>query len=138
MTTTVEHPARIASRASQAAASGKRKAEWLDLFAEDGWVEDPVGPSGFDPEGKGHHGREAIARFYDMTIANTDSLTFNIADTLTCGDEMVYIGSIRSVVAGNQIDAEGVFVYRVNAEGKLQSIRAFWEVDRAMKTLVKL
>ncbi|AQA21716.1 snoaL-like domain protein [Rhodococcus sp. MTM3W5.2] len=136
--TTTEHPVRIASRASQSAASGRRKEEWLALFAEDGWVEDPVGPSGFDPEGKGHHGREAIARFYDMTIANTESLVFDIRDTLQCGDEMVYIGSIRSVVAGNQIDAEGVFIYRVNDEGKLQSIRAFWEVDRAMKTLVKL
>ncbi|MFG1783213.1 nuclear transport factor 2 family protein [Rhodococcus oryzae] len=136
--TTTEHPVRIASRASQSAASGRRKEEWLALFAEDGWVEDPVGPSGFDPEGKGHHGREAIARFYDMTIANTESLVFDIRDTLQCGDEMVYIGSIRSVVAGNQIDAEGVFIYQVNDEGKLQSIRAFWEVDRAMKTLVKL
>ena len=139
MTTTgTEHPARIAAKASQSAASGKRKEEWLDLFAEDGWVEDPVGPSGFDPEGKGHHGREAISKFYDMTIANTDSLEFIVNDSLVCGDENVNIGTIRTVVAGNQIDAEGVFVYRVDEEGKLQSLRAFWEVERAMKTLKKL
>ncbi|MFD4181423.1 nuclear transport factor 2 family protein [Rhodococcus sp. NPDC058514] len=136
--TTTEHPAAIASRASQAAASGKRKEDWLALFAEDGWVEDPVGPSGFDPEGKGHHGREAIGRFYDMTIANTDSLEFQVRDTLICGDEMVYIATIRTVMAGAQIDAEGVYVYRVNPDGRLQWIRAFWEVERAMKTLVKL
>ncbi|MGF7125283.1 nuclear transport factor 2 family protein [Rhodococcus sp. TAF43] len=135
---TAEHPARIAARASQSAASGKRKEEWLDLFAEDGWVEDPVGPSGFDPEGKGHHGREAISKFYDMTIANTDSLEFIVKDSLVCGDENVNIGFIRSVIAGNQVDAEGVFIYRVNAAGKLQSLRAFWEVDRAMKTLKKV
>ena len=137
-TTGTEHPARIAAKASQSAASGKRKQEWLDLFAEDGWVEDPVGPSGFDPEGKGHHGREAISKFYDMTIANTDSLEFIVNDSLVCGDENVNIGTIRTVVAGNQIDAEGVFVYRVDEEGKLQSLRAFWEVERAMKTLKKL
>lgn len=133
-----EHPALIASKASQSAASGKRKDEWLNLFAEDGWVEDPVGPSGFDPEGKGHHGREAIAKFYDMTIANTDSLEFIIDDQLLCGNEVVNIGRIRTVMAGARIDAEGVFVYRVNDAGELQSLRAFWEVDRAMKTLVKL
>ena len=139
MTTTgTEHPARIAAKASQSAASGKRKEEWLDLFAEDGWVEDPVGPSGFDPEGKGHHGREAISKFYDMTIANTDSLEFIVNDSLVCGNENVNIGTIRTVVAGNQIDAEGVFVYRVDEEGKLQSLRAFWEVERALKTLKKL
>jgi len=137
-TTDTEHPARIAAKASQSAARGKRKEEWLDLFAEDGWVEDPVGPSGFDPEGKGHHGREAISKFYDMTIATTDSLEFIVNDSLVCGDENVNIGSIRTVIAGNQVDAEGVFIYRVNAEGKLQSLRAFWEVERAMKTLKKV
>ncbi|WP_137723237.1 nuclear transport factor 2 family protein [Prescottella subtropica] len=135
---TTEHPARVAAKASQAAASGKRKEEWLDLFADDGWVEDPVGPSGFDPEGKGHHGREAISKFYDMTIATTDSLEFIVNDSLVCGDELVNIGAIRTMLAGNRIDAEGVFVYRVNADGKLQSLRAFWEVERAMKTLTKL
>ncbi len=136
--TTTDHPVLIASRASQAAASSKRKAEWLSLFAEDGCVEDPVGPSAFDPEGKGHHGLDAIAKFYDMTIANTDSIEFIVDDQVLCGNEIVYIGKIRTVMAGAQIDAEGVFTYRVNDEGKLQSLRAFWEFDRAMKTLKKL
>lgn len=133
-----EHPARAAARASQAAASGKRKDEWLSLFAENGSVEDPVGPSGFDPEGKGHHGLEAIAKFYDMTIANVDSLTFLIDDVLVCGDECVNIGTIRTVMGGNQIDAEGVFVYRVDAAGRIASLRAFWELERAMKTVTTL
>lgn len=130
-----EHPARVAARASQAAASGRRKYEWLALFADDACVEDPVGPSGFDPEGKGHHGHEAIGKFYEMTIANTEKLEFLIDDVLVCGDECVNIGTIRTTMAGNLIDAEGVFVYRVNDDGKIVSLRAFWEVDRAMKTL---
>lgn len=134
---TTEHPARIAGNASRTAASGKNKQEWLDLFAEDGWVEDPVGPSGFDPEGKGHHGREAISKFYDMTIAITESLEFLIDDSLVCGNENVNIGKIRSTVGGTVVDAEGVFIYRVNDDGKIQSLRAFWEVDRAMKTARK-
>ena len=128
---------RVAGNASRAAASGKNKEAWLDLFAEDGWVEDPVGPSGFDPEGKGHHGREAISKFYDMTIATTESLEFLIDDSLVCGNENVNIGKIRSTVGGMVVDAEGVFVYRVNDEGKIQSLRAFWEVERAMKTARK-
>ncbi|WP_092806286.1 nuclear transport factor 2 family protein [Rhodococcus globerulus] len=134
---TTEHPARVAGNASRAAATGKNKEAWLDLFAEDGWVEDPVGPSGFDPEGKGHHGREAISKFYDMTIATTESLEFLIDDSLVCGNENVNIGKIRSTVGGMVVDAEGVFVYRVNDEGKIQSLRAFWEVERAMKTARK-
>lgn len=129
------HPAVAAGQASREAASAKRKYEWLALFADDAVVEDPVGPSGFDPEGKGHRGLEAISRFYDMTIATTESLEFLIDDSLVCGDENVNIGTIRSTVGGSIIDAEGVFVYRVNADGKIASLRAFWEVERAMKTL---
>ncbi|AOW93482.1 ketosteroid isomerase [Rhodococcus sp. WMMA185] len=133
--TRADHPARLAGQASREAASAKRKEEWLALFAEDACVEDPVGPSGFDPEGKGHRGIEAISRFYDMTIGNTESLEFLIDDSLVCGNENVNIGTVRSTVAGAQIDAEGVFIYRVNDAGKITSLRAFWEVDRAMKTL---
>ena len=129
-----DHPARVAGSASQAAVRAKDKAAWLDLFAADGWVEDPVGPSGFDPEGEGHHGRDAIAAFWDMAIAKTDSIEFLFDDSFACGSEVVFTGKIRSVIGGMQIDAEGVFTYRVDPEGKIQALRAFWEVDRAMRT----
>ena len=89
------------------------------------------------PKGKGHHGREAISKFYDMTIANADKLEFLIDDSLVCGNENVNIGKIRTTIGGSIIDAEGVFVYRVNDDGKIASLRAFWEVDRAMKTARK-
>ncbi|NMN97022.1 nuclear transport factor 2 family protein [Antrihabitans stalactiti] len=129
-----DHPARVAGSASQAAVRAKDKDAWLDLFAADGWVEDPVGPSGFDPEGKGHHGREAIAAFWDMAIAKTDSIEFLFDDSFACGSEVVFTGKIRSVIGGMQIDAEGVFTYRVDSAGKILALRAFWEVDRAMRT----
>ncbi|MDG3011499.1 nuclear transport factor 2 family protein [Rhodococcus sp. D2-41] len=134
-TTEAVHPARAASRRSMEAVKAKNKQEWLSLFADDGWVEDPVGKSGFDPEGKGHHGKEAIAAFWDMAIANTDTIEFLIDDSFACGDEVVNVGTIRTTLAGNVIDAEGVFTYRVTTEGKIQSLRAFWEIDRAMKTV---
>jgi steroid Delta-isomerase len=129
-----DHPARVAGAASQAAVRAKDKDGWLDLFAADGWVEDPVGPSGFDPEGKGHHGRTAIAAFWDMAIAKTDSIEFLFDDSFACGSEVVFTGKIRSIIGGMVIDAEGVFTYRVNPDGKIVALRAFWEVDRAMRT----
>lgn len=132
------HPARIAGRASQTAVRAKDKDAWLDLFATDGWVEDPVGPSGFDPEGKGHHGREGIAAFWDMSIAATDSIEFLFDDSFACGNEAVFVGTIRTVIGGGRIDAEGAFKYRVDDEGKIVSLRAFWEVDRAMATATKV
>ena len=58
-----EHPVRRLSQRSYDLVSRKQKEEWLTLWAEDAVVEDPVGPSFFDPEGQGHRGTEAIARF---------------------------------------------------------------------------
>ena len=129
-----EHPARVAGRASQAAVRAKDKQAWLALFAASGSVEDPVGPSGFDPEGKGHHGREAIAAFWDMSIAKSDSIEFLFHDSFACGNEAAFVGTIRTSIGGSVIDAEGVFTYRVDDEGKISALRAFWEVDRAMAT----
>src|SRR5690606_33867080 len=60
-----DHPARSASIASMTAVEAGDRDGWLALFAPDAVVEDPIGPSPFDPEGKGHHGRDAIAAFYD-------------------------------------------------------------------------
>ena len=50
---------------------------WLALFADDAVVEDPVGPSAFDPEGTGHRGPEAIAAFYDNVIGANESIRFD-------------------------------------------------------------
>jgi ketosteroid isomerase-like protein len=60
--TTDEHPARAMSRRSMDCVARKAKDEWVALFAEDGFVQDPVGPSPLDETGEGHHGHEAIGR----------------------------------------------------------------------------
>ncbi|MCM6772899.1 nuclear transport factor 2 family protein [Nocardia sp. CDC159] len=136
-TTTTEHPARLAGRASQAAVRARDKQAWLDLFAPDGIVEDPIGPSVFDPEGRGHRGRAAIAAFWDRAIAPTESIEFVFDDSFACGDEVAFTGLIRTRLGGHVIDAEGVFTYRVDAEGRIAALRAFWETDRAMATMKK-
>jgi steroid Delta-isomerase len=129
-----EHPAHAAGRRSREAVRAKDKAAWLEVFADDAIVEDPIGPSAFDPEGKGHRGRDAISAFWDMSIANTDNIEFNFRDTYQCGNEEANVGNIVITMGGHQITAEGVFTYRVNDEGKLVALRAYWEMDRAAAT----
>lgn len=129
-----EHPVHAAGRRSREAAQAKRKEDWLSLFAEDAVVEDPVGPSAFDPEGKGHRGRDAISAFWDMTIANTDTIEFVFQDTFHCGDEEANVGAIITTMGGYQVTTEGVFTYKVNDEGKIVALRAFWEMDRSAAT----
>ena len=64
-----EHPARSASQRSYSAVAKGDLDEWLTVYAEDAVIEDPVGPSMFDPEGKGHHGHDGIAAFWHQAIA---------------------------------------------------------------------
>jgi ketosteroid isomerase-like protein len=117
------------------AVSRGAKEEWLALFAEDGTVEDPVGRSMFDPDGSGHRGKEAIAAFWDKAIALADRLEFHIVDSFAAGNEVANVGTIRAFLpGGGHMDTEGVFVYRVNDDGLILSLRAFWETERAMAT----
>ena len=132
------HPARAAALRSYDAVCRKAKDEWLELFAADGWIEDPVGPSVFDPEGVGHHGREGRSAFWDKTIANVERFVFEITDSFAAGNECANVGTIHTTMNGYAMRAEGVFVYRVNDDGKLVSLRATWEWDRAIATAHKL
>jgi ketosteroid isomerase-like protein len=132
----VEHPARTASRRSMDAVVRGAKDEWLALFAEDGVVEDPVGPSMFDPDGKGHRGKDGLAAFWDLAIAKAERFEFVMRDSFAAGDEVANIGTITAFLpGGSRVDTEGVFVYRVGPDGLIKSMRAFWEVARAMSTL---
>jgi steroid delta-isomerase len=122
--------ARELGQASMAAVEAHDRQAWLALFADDAVVEDPVGPSMFDPDGKGHRGREAIAAFYDNVIAANESIAFTIAQSFLCGDEVANVGVIRIAFAGGSaVEVDGVYTYRMSPEGKIVSIRAFWEPD---------
>jgi steroid Delta-isomerase len=135
--TNAEHPAHVAGRRSREAAIAHDKQAWLDNFADDAIVEDPIGPSHFDPEGKGHRGKEAIAKFYDKAIAPSE-LQFNFVETFQCGDEEANVGNIVINAAGYEVTAEGVFTYRVDDEGKIVALRAYWELDRATASARKI
>jgi ketosteroid isomerase-like protein len=118
-------------RASMAAVEVHDREAWLALFAEDAVVQDPIGPSAFDPEGKGHRGPEAIAAFYDNVIAANESIKFTIHQSFLCGDEAANVGVIRITFAGGSaVEVDGVYTYRANPEGKIAALRAYWEVDK--------
>ena len=134
--TVTEHPARLASQRSIAAVQAKDKDGWLALFAEDAVVQDPVGKSFLDESGEGHRGHEAIGAFFDGNIAPVEEIRFELHDSFAAGDEVANVATIHMTLPGGATSrCEGVFVYRVREDGKLVSLRAFWEVDRMMATL---
>ena len=127
------HPARDAAFRSYDAVIRKDKQAWLANFADDGWIEDPIGPSVFDPDGKGHHGAGGRAHFWDITIGTMARFVFEIHDSFVSGNECANVGVIHTTTeSGWTASTDGVFTYRVNDEGKIVSLRAFWEMDRVM------
>jgi steroid Delta-isomerase len=124
------HPAHLAGKRSRDAVAARDKEAWLAVFADDAIVQDPIGPSFFDPDGTGHRGKEAIAAFWDKAIAMTDNLEFNFLHTYQCGDEEANVGNIVTTIGEHTVVTEGVFTYRVNSAGQMAALRAYWEAPR--------
>ena len=130
------HPAQRAAALSARYASERAKAAWLDLYAEDALIQDPVGVSPLDPTGLGHRGQAALARFWDTVIA-PGRMTYVIRESYPCGDECANVWSLTNTLPGNVlISVDLVSIYKVNASGKLASMRAYWsyaEVEQKLQ-----
>ena len=125
-----KHPARLASwRSIDAVARGDKQA-WLDNFADDALVEDPIGKSMIDPTGEGHRGAAAIEQFWDKNIANARPM-FSLQRSICCGSECANVGTL-SIQFPNGVVTQlhGIFVYKVNDAGKVVSLRTYWETDQ--------
>ena len=124
------HPARAVSIRSMEAVEAGDRDGWLTLFAPDAVVEDPVGPSPFDPEGQGRRGHAAIGAFWDDVIS-MGPVRFAIRESYAAGSECANVGTITTTLAdGSRALVDGVFTYRVDEAGRLASLRAMWEFDR--------
>ena len=110
-------------------AVAKDKQNWLDLFAEDAIVQDPIGKSPLDPDGNGHKGKGAIEKFYDTVIAN-GNIEFNILESIPCADECANFAEIKNIVGDETIETKMIVIYRVNSDDKIVSLRAFWDYQK--------
>ena len=118
------------SKRSMALIEAKDRDGWLDLFSEDAIVEDPIGESLLDPEGKGHRGRTAIAAFYDNIISPSEAIEFRIKDTYDCGVEVANVGEIHITMGSKTGICRVVSTYRASPDGKLSALRAYWEIEK--------
>ncbi len=112
-----------------AAVEAGDRAAWLDLFTDDAVVEDPIGPSPLNPEGHGRRGKEAIAGFWDE-IVSMGQVRFAIRESYACGRECANVGRISTTLPdGTTSVVEGVYTYRVDDDGHILALRAFWQFD---------
>jgi ketosteroid isomerase-like protein len=111
-----------------AVARGDKRA-WLDNFADDGLVQDPIGKSMIDPTGEGHRGKAAIEAFWDNNLAAARPM-FCLQSSIACGDECANVGTLMIQFPNGMVTKlYGIFVYRVNDDGKVASLRTYWEPD---------
>ena len=130
-----DHPARLASMRSYSAVAKGDLAEWLTVYAEDAVLEDPVGPSMFDEHGEGHRGHAGIAAFWEQAIAPIATFEFEINDSFANpgGRTCANIGRIRTSFSdGSSTTTDLVMVYVVDDEGRVTSMKAYWEPERTM------
>ena len=137
-----EHPARRAALLSREYVHTKDREGWLGLYAEEAIIEDPIGESIIDPEGKGHRGTAAREAFWDNFIAPAN-IHIDILDSYAAGNEVanhviltitIDMGEGKSLLQ----KVHGVFTYEVNSEGKLLALRGYWETDDPRNQLTEV
>ncbi len=120
------------------AMEGNREA-WLDLYTDDAVVQDPVGVSPMDPTGKGHHGKEAIAAFWDNVIGKS-KLDIRVEKRWTSGDYRCCVAQVahNDLGDGKVSKCDMLAIYDVNEEGKITAMSANWDFDELMAQLAEI
>jgi len=129
--TTEMTPALAASHASWRCVQSHDKEGWLALMAPDIVIEDPIGKSITNPDGKGIRGKENASAFYDSNIAiNNLRVTCEETFPSSSPNEVAHILVLRSQFEGGLTSTvRGVFTYRVNHEGLITNLRGYWNME---------
>ena len=56
---------------------------------------------------------------------------FSLRESYACGQECANVGRISTTLPDGTVSVvEGVYTYRVDDDGRLVALRAFWEFDQ--------
>jgi steroid Delta-isomerase len=93
---------------------------FANTFAEDGTTFDPVGSPGIT-------GRDALREFLQSICKNFKSVSLTEDSVFVAGNgaAVKWTGHGTSS-SGKEVKFEGVDVFDVNEDGKIQTIRAYW------------
>ncbi|MGW0484171.1 nuclear transport factor 2 family protein [Nonomuraea sp. NPDC003214] len=129
------HPAAVAALTAMSAIGAGDRDAWLACYAPDAVLHDPVGGSPLDPHGAGLRGRAALERFWELTVA-PNQVRFEVAAVHPAGAEAAVVASVSARFAtGARVGYDGVFVYRVDGDGRIVSLRAYWDLGPVLSAL---
>lgn len=101
---------------------------WLELWAPDATMEDPVG----SPI---RHGRDAVAAFYDESTALADTTELTLSgEPIVVGAEAAFAFDIRVTIGEAVLGLSVIDVMTFDDEARITSQRAFVDMA-AMKPL---
>lgn len=90
----------------------------LELFAENGTVEDPVGSEVVK-------GKAALRKFYSGAVSIDLSLT-RTGPVRIAGNEVAFPFQLRMNVEGEAMITDIIDIFRFDQDGKIVSMRVFW------------
>jgi ketosteroid isomerase-like protein len=95
---------------------------YVNNFAPDGVLEDPVGTPPVQ-------GTPALTAFITNIIAPFSEIKPKIQEITVCGHEAAVNWKLHlKTTTGKKITIDGMGIFSFNAEGKLQSVREFWDL----------
>ena len=102
---------------------------FANTFAEDGTTYDPVGTPGVT-------GRAAIREFLESICKNFKTVGLTEESVFIAGDGAAakWVGKGTSN-SGKEVRFEGIDVFEVNDEGKIQTVRAYWNPQEMIAQL---
>lgn len=104
--------------------------EWVGLFAGGATVEDPV-------DGTSRRtGTAEITEFWDTGIAMFESVQFDVHRVHEAPGEAVVLADVSvSLPGGASARYDAVVHYRIDGEGEIESLRAFWDLPAMLAQL---
>jgi steroid delta-isomerase len=102
---------------------------WVATFAEDGSSHDPVGSEVLA-------GRAALGAFAKNMWGMWDRLSLQEREVFVCSNEAAvkWTGYGRTK-KGREVRFEGIDILAINPEGKIQSMRGYWDAAAVMSQL---
>lgn len=97
-----------------------------------------MGPSDADPEGAGHRGHAALSDLWDKMVMPIEKFRFAFNSSYAAGDEVANIGWVTAFLPDDLVmDIDCVFVYQVNEDGLLVSVRGYYEPEQVSSSIRK-
>ena len=104
-----------------AAFTARDRAAYTGLFAEDAWIEDPVGT----PR---REGRDAIGGFFDESSGMADAIELRQTGPVrVAAGECAFPMQARPEIGGTTYCVDIIDVMTFDDDGRITTMRAFWD-----------